>query len=410
MTRLAGAIAEQIQSLNGAAPSAVFLAGGGSKLDGLGKKVAAGLGMDERRVAVAGNNFSKSAFSDQIQLDNPEYTTPLGIAISAGMGLLNDSYVVLLNGEPAKLFRSGSLSLRDVLLMNGYTYADMLGGTGKSLSVMVDGRNMMFRGEPSIPAMLRLNQEEVAINTPVHAGDSIQFIPAKKGADAKKQLRDVLDDGQGEEYLCQAVYGYILMNGLYGTKTDLKHLDLPELRACSYSMVRAKRIPHIKGTEEEAVRLAKRWGVDETTARRAAILHDCTKYLNLEEQLALCRKYGVELDELEQRAVKLLHSKTGACIAKYIFGEDEQVYQAIFWHTTGKADMSMLEKIIYLADYIEPTRDFDGVEPLRRLAYEDIDKALLMGMDMTIEEMKQRGNPVHRNTQAARDWLQDRGN
>ena len=223
------------------------------------------------------------------------------------------------------------------------------------------------------------------------------------------QLREVLDEGQGEEYLCPAVYGYILMNGLYGTKADLKHLDLPELRACSYSMVRAKRIPHIKGTEEEAVRLAARWGVDETLARRAAILHDCTKYLELDEQLALCAKYGVELDELERRAVKLLHSKTGACIAKHIFGEDEQVYQAIFWHTTGKADMSMAEKVIYLADYIEPTRDFDGVEPLRALAYEDIDKALLMGMEMTIEEMKQRGNPIHRNTQAARDWLCSRG-
>jgi len=224
------------------------------------------------------------------------------------------------------------------------------------------------------------------------------------------QLRQALAEGRGEEYLCPAIYGYIMMNGLYGTKADLKHLDLPELRACSYSMVRAKRIAHIKGTEEEAVRLAKRWGVDETAARRAAILHDCTKYLELDEQLELCRNYGVELDELEQRAVKLLHSKTGACIAKYIFGEDEQVYQAIFWHTTGKADMSMLEKVIYLADYIEPTRDFDGVEPLRALAYEDIDKALLMGMDMTIEEMKQRGNPVHRNTQAARDWLQEREN
>lgn len=224
------------------------------------------------------------------------------------------------------------------------------------------------------------------------------------------QLRETLDDGLGEEYLCTAVYGYILRNGLYGTKADLKHLDLPELRACSYSMVRAKRIPHIKGTEEEAVRLAKRWGVDETLARRAAILHDCTKYLELDEQLALCRKYGVELDELERRAVKLLHSKTGACMAKYIFGEDEQVYQAIFWHTTGKADMSMLEKVIYLADYIEPTRDFDGVEHLRALAYEDIEKALLLGMEMTIEEMKQRGNPIHRNTQAARDWLCERGN
>ena len=223
------------------------------------------------------------------------------------------------------------------------------------------------------------------------------------------QLRDVLDEGQGEEYLCPAVYGYILLNGLYGTKADLKHLELPELRACSYSMVRAKRIPHIKGTEEEAVRLAVRWGVDETPARRAAILHDCTKYLELDEQVALCRRFGVVLDELEQRAVKLLHSKTGACIAKHIFGETEQVYQAIFWHTTGKPDMSMLEKVIYLADYIEPTRDFDGIEPLRRLAYEDIDKALLMGMEMTIEEMKQRGSPIHRNTQGARDWLRQHG-
>ena len=74
-------------------------------------------------------------------------------------------------------------------------------------------------------------------------------------------------------------------------------------------------------------------------------------------------------------------------MAKYVFGEDEQVYRAIFYHTTGRADMSLLEKLIYLADYIEPTRDFDGVNELRRLAYEDLDRALVMGMNMTIEEM-----------------------
>ncbi|MBE6956436.1 MAG: nicotinate (nicotinamide) nucleotide adenylyltransferase [Ruminococcaceae bacterium] len=221
-------------------------------------------------------------------------------------------------------------------------------------------------------------------------------------------LRSMLARGKGREYLAPAVYGYILRNGLYGTDADLKHLALPELRACSYSMVRAKRIPHIMGTEEEAVRLAAHWGADETLARRAAILHDCTKYLNLEEQTAICRQYGVELDELEQRAVKLLHSKTGACIAKHVFGEDEQVYRAIFYHTTGRTDMSLLEKIIYIADYMEPTRDFDGVEELRRLAYEDLDRALLRGMEMTIEEMNARGVPIHKNTQAAHDWLLDR--
>ena len=223
------------------------------------------------------------------------------------------------------------------------------------------------------------------------------------------QVRDMLDRGEGEKYLAPAVYGYILMNGLYDTQADLKHLDIPQLRACSYSMVLQKRVPHIRGTEEEAVRLAKHWGADVTIAQRAAILHDCTKYLELEPHLELCRKYGVELDELEQRAVKLLHSKTGACIAKYIFGEPDEVYDAIFWHTTGKADMTLMEKILYMADYIEPNRDFEGVEEMRRLAYTDLDKAMLTGIEMTIEDMKERGNPIHHNTQEAQAWFRDHG-
>ena len=222
-------------------------------------------------------------------------------------------------------------------------------------------------------------------------------------------LRAALAQGGGGEFLAPPVYGYILMHGLYGTHEDLKGLDLEKLRACSYSMILAKRIPHVRGAEEEAVRLARRWGADETLARRAAILHDCTKYLELEEQLALCAKYGVELDELERRAVKLLHSKTGACIARYVFGEPDEVYEAIFWHTTGKADMRLLDKVLYMADFIEPTRDFEGVELLRKLAYEDLDKAMLTGMEMIISDMHRDGRPIHRNTQAARDWLCEKG-
>ena len=222
-------------------------------------------------------------------------------------------------------------------------------------------------------------------------------------------LREQLEQGKGGSYLLPAVYGYILLHRLYGTHADLKHLDLPELRACSYSMVRQKRVAHIGGVEEEAARLAKRWGCDEMTARRAAILHDCTKYLELEPQKALCAKYGVKLDELEQVAVKLLHSKTGACIAKYVFGEPEEVYWAIFWHTTAKDDMTLLEKIIYVADYMEPNRDFEGVERLRELAYTDLDKALLLGVEMTIEEMAERKLPVHSKTLMAQKWLRDHG-
>lgn len=223
------------------------------------------------------------------------------------------------------------------------------------------------------------------------------------------QLRDLLAREKGREYLLPSVYGYILMNRLYGTSAVLKELELPELRACSYSMIRHKRVAHVMGVEEEAVRLAKFWGADPELARHAGILHDCTKYLELAPQLHLCEKYGIPLDDLEQKAVKLLHSKTGACIAKYIFGEPDEVYEAIFWHTTGRANMTLLDKILYMADYIEPNRDFDGVEELRRLAYTDLDQAMLLGVESTIQEMEQRGVPIHKNTLAARDWLKKHG-
>ena len=223
------------------------------------------------------------------------------------------------------------------------------------------------------------------------------------------RLRELLGRGEGREYLLPAVYGYILMNRLYGTSADLKHLELPELRACSYSMMRAKRVPHVLGVEEEAAKLALRWGADPVLARRAGVLHDCTKYLELPEQLELCQTYGVELDELERQAVKLLHSKTGACIARAVFGESDAVYQAIFWHTTAKADMTTLEKILYVADYMEPNRDFEGVERLRKLAYEDLDKALLLGVEMTIREMEEKKRVIHPKTIQARDYLREQG-
>ena len=223
------------------------------------------------------------------------------------------------------------------------------------------------------------------------------------------RLRELLGRGEGREYLLPAVYGYILMNRLYGTSADLKHLELPELRACSYSMMRAKRVPHVIGVEEEAAKLARRWGADPVLARRAGVLHDCTKYLELPEQLELCQTYGVELDELERQAVKLLHAKTGACIARAVFGEPDAVYQAIFWHTTAKADMTTLEKILYVADYMEPNRDFEGVERLRKLAYEDLDKALLLGVEMTIQEMEEKKRVIHPKTIQARDYLREQG-
>ncbi len=218
-------------------------------------------------------------------------------------------------------------------------------------------------------------------------------------------IRAQLQNGSRPSALEESVYGYILRNGLYGTHADLKALDWTALRACSYSMIQARRIPHVRGVEETAVRLAKRWGADENAARAAAILHDCTKYDTLQEQLSWSEKYGIMLDGLERTSDKLMHSKTGAAIAQAEYGMPFDVVEAIRWHTTGKAGMNLLEKILYIADYMEPTRDFDGVERLRNLVETDLDAAVMLGLEMSIEDLTQRNIPVHPNTSEALRYL-----
>lgn len=218
-------------------------------------------------------------------------------------------------------------------------------------------------------------------------------------------LREQLAAGTGGGMLAPAVYGYILREGLYETGADLKNLPLERLRPVALSYLNHRRIPHVLGTEQEAIHLAERWGCDVEKARRAALLHDCTKKLNLETQLALADRYGVRLDDMERRTLKLLHAKTGAAIAETDFAAGEEIAGAIRWHTTGRAHMTPLEKIIYLADYIEPTRNFPGVEKLRQVCFENLDAGLLLGLEMTIQEMEEQGAPIHPKTLEARDAL-----
>ena len=189
---LAEELGRRIKDLNGGPPSAVFLAGGGSKLGGLRQAISAALEMDERRVAIAGNNFKLSAFADDEDLNDPEYATPLGIAVSAGLGLISDSYRLTLNGQPAKLFRSGTLTALDLLLMNGYVYNDLIGRTGQSLVINLDGKRTLFRGEPATPSVLKINGEEKPASTVIQSGDVIDFTPARAGVSAVRTLEELL--------------------------------------------------------------------------------------------------------------------------------------------------------------------------------------------------------------------------
>ena len=123
--------------------------------------------------------------------------------------------------------------------------------------------------------------------------------------------------------------------------------------------------------------------------------------------MTLCRAYGKLLDEFSKRYPKTLHALTGSLVARKIFGENDQVVEAICHHTTGKGNMSLLEKIIYVADYMEPNRDFPGVEELRRLAFEDMDKALLLGLNMTLKHLENQNAEVSPQSKEAIAWLEN---
>ena len=212
-------------------------------------------------------------------------------------------------------------------------------------------------------------------------------------------IRTSLPRRMGADMLREEVYACIIKNNYYGALPELTWL-----RSEVMPYLSSNRIAHVAGCESEAVLLAMQYGEDAEAAAEAAILHDITKKLHYEEHLKLCEKYDIVCDKSELANEKLLHAITGAALARDLFGVSDEIYSAIRYHTTGKPDMTLLEKIIYLADYIEPTRDFPGVEKLRELAYEDIDAALSLGLEMSLEEVRSHGVEPHRNSIDAYEW------
>ena len=230
-------------------------------------------------------------------------------------------------------------------------------------------------------------------------GAKINYIMHDPLPISSSEIRRLLPRRLGRELLPGVVFARIVKNGDYAAKPDF-----PWLREQLYAYLSPKRIPHVQGCEWEAVRLAKRWGESEEDAAEAGILHDITKKLVLSEQLILSEKYGIINDTYETANVKLLHAKTGAALARDLFNISDRVYSAIRWHTTGKPDMTLLEKIIYMADYIEPNRDFPGVDKLRKLAYEDLDAAMVLGLKMSLEDIRSYGAEPYEVTVSAYEW------
>ena len=222
---------------------------------------------------------------------------------------------------------------------------------------------------------------------------------------SSSQVRRLLAFEGADSFLPEGVLSYIRREKLYYVGADLKNLPMERLEQVVVSLLKANRVKHVLGCRDTAVELAKAWGADPVDAGRAGLLHDITKALDGELQLTLCGAYGKLLDDFSRKYPKTLHALTGSLVARRIFGENNAVVSDIEFHTTGKADMSLLEAIIYVADYMEPNRDFPGVERLRELAYTDIRGALKLGLEMTLEHLKEQGGEVSPASRQALDYL-----
>ena len=216
-------------------------------------------------------------------------------------------------------------------------------------------------------------------------------------------LRSALAERKGENMLGAAVYAEIIRLRLYDAKPNLAWL-----RARTDECLKPSRIPHVRGVEETAAKLAERWGEDAGDAAEAGILHDITKKLSETEQLRLIEKYGIVLDDAERAEPKILHARTGAWYARERFGVPDRIFSAIEWHTTGCPGMTTLDKIVYLADFIEPTRSFPGVDDVRTLAFENLDDAMIKALTMSLSEVVSRGGVPHPRTTETLRWLQNR--
>lgn len=259
---------------------------------------------------------------------------------------------------------------------------------------------VLYRGDPGERQQVARKMEEMQ-----QRGAKVYLAENPVLSVSSTDLRRMLIFGCGDSFLPSGVGEYIRENGLYGVGQNYQNLPMEQLELLVKRLLKPNRIAHVMGCRDTAVSLARCWGANETDAARAGILHDITKALPNHLQLTLCRDYGIMLDAFSQQNPKTLHALTGSLVAQRVFGENPEVVSAVRCHTTGKPNMTILEKIIYVADYMEPNRDFPGVEKLRESAYTDIDEALLLGLTMTLDMLTKQGREISPESKEALKWL-----
>lgn len=170
--------------------------------------------------------------------------------------------------------------------------------------------------------------------------------------------------------------------------------------------LKPKRFEHSLSVGDTAEKLAKHYNIDPSKAALAGLVHDCAKDKSTEELLGIACNSGITIGEVSMDSPKLLHGCVGAVIAKEVMGiEDQDILNAVWYHTTGRKNMSILEKIIYIADYVEPLREFPGVDEMRQGVYQDLNNTLIFAFDSTIKYVIDKGQMLHPDSIEGRNHL-----
>lgn len=186
----------------------------------------------------------------------------------------------------------------------------------------------------------------------------------------------------------------------------MKTSDIIKLRKSVEKLMDEKRFEHTLGVEYTACAMAMKYGVDVRSAQLAGLLHDSAKCMEDKKKLELCSKNGVSVSKIEKEHPFLLHGKAGAILAKTKYDiEDPDILNAITYHTTGRPDMSALEKIVYIADFIEPNRKrLACMDEARKLAFTDLDQCLIFILNACLEHLEENGETIDPMTRETYDY------
>ncbi len=230
---------------------------------------------------------------------------------------------------------------------------------------------------------------------------------------SSEQLRKKIEKGISVSAYCpDKVNRYIQFQELYGCQ--LPEISKNDILKFLESSLRPKRYRHTLGVAYTATNLAFCHGVLAKKAELAGLLHDCAKFLTDAEMIDICNKNKIELTDIELKNTALIHQKLGAYLAKDKYGiNDEEVLNAITVHTTGKPAMSTLEKIIYIADYIEPGRKMEvspySLDTIRKECFHDLDNGLLMILENTVSFLMSYKNNIDNATMQTYEYYKKKG-